>query len=562
MISRYRLPSLAFTILLTTFLVSCDSGDEPIPSQTLAESIGGSSNLEVFNVALQEAGIASTLEESGPFTVFAPSDDAFDALLEDRGMTVEDLLASDDLSEVLAYHIVAAAISPPDIEDGDLFTTEQGGDLEARIDGGIISLIGAENTVRVTGQPIGADNGVLLVVDDVLLPEGVLLQPGTSTVAGRVVNDLQPTQPIEGALVTVVEAGATVETDTNGEFDLSFEADSSGQTFSLQVAKDGYETTSLSFEAQLGGVVDVSDVPVLPLPGMFMVIDPLVASRETVDFAAGEHVTFTARFNMQVNWALEIVGQESGAVKRIEGFSSELTEENARWTGRTTVLPLFRSEPVRAMLVILNEDTDTLQTSLDIVSPREYEGEVITGFESNDEANVAVRDFEFELDSASGLSMEVFAGEGDTFLLLRGTDDAVENFFVGLAEITSSSANGYFTVPTSVPEDLFLNAFLYNFGSEHMIAVLEVIVDANGNGTFEDGVDIAFSSRDIVLDDLGWTAFSRSAADYGLTQEQTQRIVAIRPILVSNVNTQPSPPEPVDFGLDYLTFTAGSPLQL
>ena len=559
-----RLTSIAFAILLAALLVSCDSGDETAPSQTLAELINGSSNLERFSVALRESGLESTLEGTGPFTVFAPSDDAFDTLFGDRGITVEDFLASDDLSEILAYHLVAAEISTPDLEDGDIFTTEQGDDLEARIDGGVISLIGAENTVRVTGQPLGASNGVLLVVDDVLLPEGVILQPRTSTVAGRVVNALLPTQPIEGALVTVVEAGATVETDADGEFDLSFAADSSGQPFTLQISKDGFETATSSFEAVLGGVVGAADYPLLPVDGMFTVIEPLMADQETVNFPAGESVTFTARFNMQVNWVLEIVGQESGAVKRIEGFSDELTDVNARWLGGTSELPLFRSEAVRAELVILNEDTDVLQTGLEVVVPREYEGDVITGFENDDEVNVVVRDFEFELDGASGPSMEVTAGEGDTFLLLRGTDDVVPNFFVGLAEITSTSGDGYFTVPTNAPEDLYLNAFIYGFGagSENTIAILEIVVDGNGNGTFDDGADIIFGSGEIIPGGPGWTVFSRSAADFGLTPTQTQQIVAIRPILVSNNNTQPSPPLPVDFGLDYLTFTSGGPLQL
>jgi len=226
-------------------------------------------------------------------------------------------------------------------------------------------------------------------------------------------------------------------------------------------------------------------------------------------------------------------------------------------------LPLFKSEPVSVALLIVEEDADTMRTSLEVLVPREYEGDVVTGFEQDEEgANVVLRNFEFELDPTSGVSMEVPAGEEDAFYILRGSDTVVDNFFVGLAEITSTSDDGYFTVPTTVPEDLFFNAFLYNFGSENTIAILEIVVDVNGNGTFDDGTDATFSSGDIVLEEPGWSAFSRSVAEFGLTQEQAEQIVAIRPILISDNSTQPTPRVPVDFGLDYITFTAGGPLQL
>ncbi|MEM1043737.1 MAG: hypothetical protein AAGI91_14060 [Bacteroidota bacterium] len=296
--------------------------------------------------------------------------------------------------------------------------------------------------------------------------------------------------------------------------------------------------------------------------GEFDLQEPLSASQDMVDFAAGESVSFAARFNKPVNWIVEITGQESGAVRRIEGFSSELTEENARWIGGTTQLPLFREEAAEAALIIPDEESDTTRVTISVLTPRLYPGEVVTGFEDDEEAVTTLRNFEFELDAASGPSMEVPAAEGETFYLLRGTDTVVDNFFVGLAEITSPSDDGYFTVPTNVPENLFFNAFLYNFGSSNTIAILDVVVDANGNGTFEDGTDAIFGSGDIRLEEPGWSQFSLSVSEFGLTEAQTQQIVAVRLVLISDNNTQPDPREPVDFGVDYVTFTSGGPLRL
>src|SRR5210317_562622 len=78
--------------------------------------------------------------------------------------------------------------------------------------------------------------------------------------------------------------------------------------------------------------------------GEFKVNSSLAVSQPTVDFAAGESVYFTAAFNKNIDWVIEIKGNESGAVKRITNFDKEITEDNATWEGGTTVLPLFRAE--------------------------------------------------------------------------------------------------------------------------------------------------------------------------------------------------------------------------
>lgn len=293
--------------------------------------------------------------------------------------------------------------------------------------------------------------------------------------------------------------------------------------------------------------------------GDFAVLDSLAASRSAVDFAAGETVAFTARFNKQVDWIVEITGRESGAVKRIEGFSNELTVENARWSGSTTTLPLFKDEAVDVALVIPAEMQDTMRTAVEVLSPRPYPGDVAADFEGTD--NITVGNFEFEFQNA-GLSSSVPAGQGDTFYLLRGTDRNVRNFFVGLIDIRPRSNASFFTVPTSVPEDLYFNMFLRGLGTDFTIAVVQLIADANGTGRFEDGQDTVFPFGDIPVDFDGWRLFSKTAGEIGMTQTQAQQIVAIRVILISDNNAQPTPPLQVAFGIDYLTFTAGSPLPL
>ncbi len=291
--------------------------------------------------------------------------------------------------------------------------------------------------------------------------------------------------------------------------------------------------------------------------GDFNVLDTLTASRTSVDFAANQTVTFAARFNKQVNWVIEIRGRTSGAVKRIEGFSNAITAENAVWNGGTTQLPLFRDEAVDAALLIKDERFDTTRASVQVLKPRTYPGSVVADFEST--AGITVGNFEFEFLN-SGISSEVPAGQGSTFYLLRGTDRNVRNFFVGLIDLRPRSGS-FFPVPTSVPENLHFNMFIRGLGTPHTIAVVQLIADANGNSTF-DAADTVLPYGDIPVDFAGWRMFSKPVSQLGLTQAQAERLVAVRVLLISDNNAQPTPPLQVAYGIDYITFTAGGPLQL
>ncbi|WP_412063062.1 hypothetical protein [Rubrivirga sp. IMCC45206] len=297
--------------------------------------------------------------------------------------------------------------------------------------------------------------------------------------------------------------------------------------------------------------------------GEFTLLDPLEASQPTVDFAAGDVVAFTATFNKQVEWVLELTGQRSGAIKRIEGFSTEVTADNATWTGGTTELPLFKDELVDVALIIPSEAAaDTSRTTVEVLTPKSYPGSVVAAFEGND--RITVGNFEFEFAPSSGISTEVPPGQGDGFYLLRGVDDVVRNFFVGLIDIRPPGVTGagYFGVPTTVPEDLYFNMFLYSFNTPHTIIVVQLIADANGNGTFQDGQDTVFPYGDIVPDWEGWRAFSKPLSEIGLTATQASQIVAVRVLLISDSNSQPTPQIAAQYGIDYITFTAGGPLEL
>ncbi len=299
--------------------------------------------------------------------------------------------------------------------------------------------------------------------------------------------------------------------------------------------------------------------------GPFQLVTPFDATVDQVDFAADESVVFTAEFNKQVEWTVTITGQESGAVKILEGFSRSLTADNARWRGTTTELPFFRQEAVVAVLTIPSEEgqvPEETTTTVEVLSARVYPGIVAADFQGNED--IFLGNFEFELDlSATGRSSEVPAAEGEQFYLLRSTGGptVADAFFIGLIDITPDLGEPIFQVPTTVPEDLYFNFFVRGFGTPNGIAVIQLIADANGTGNYEADQDAVFAFGDIDASFTGWRGFSKTVGEMGMTQQQAGQIVAIRVVVISNNNAQPAVPLPVDFGVDYFTFTAGGPLR-
>jgi hypothetical protein len=290
----------------------------------------------------------------------------------------------------------------------------------------------------------------------------------------------------------------------------------------------------------------------------------LSLNRDSTDFEAGDIVLFSAEFNKNIDWEITITGEESGAVKRIEGFSRVVDSNNARWTGGVTDLPFFKEEKCMVELRV-PEEPDFLNTdSIVIQSTRVYDGNLMTDFEDDPGGNIVVRNFEFEFDlPRTGRRDNVMpAAQGDWVLALTGTDGVVDNFFVGLIEVKSAiQGTPYMPMPSNVPGNVYFNCFLYNDGRPHGIAIIDLVFDSNNNGDL-DASDQLFASGDIPLTWTGWRSFNRTLEDFGLTEAQLEGIVGIRAVLISDNNSQPTPREEVQFGLDFVTFTAGSPLEL
>jgi uncharacterized surface protein with fasciclin (FAS1) repeats len=121
--------------------------------------------LSTLVAAVQAGDLVETLQSEGPFTVFAPTNDAFAAIQD----TVDTLLQPEnqaDLQSVLTYHVVAGAVNAADLSDGMMIETVQGGTLEVSITDGVVQINGA----TVVIADVNTSNGVVHVVDTVLVP--------------------------------------------------------------------------------------------------------------------------------------------------------------------------------------------------------------------------------------------------------------------------------------------------------------------------------------------------------------------------------------------------------
>ena len=175
----------AVAVVAALALAACgsdsDSADEAVTEDTVTEEtmaeevaagdiVAVASTTEGFSTlvaALEAAGLVETLQGEGPFTVFAPNDDAFAAL--PAGL-LEKLLLPENvevLKSILTYHVVSGKVMSTDVVAGDVATVE-GSNVTLATDGGV-----TVNGANVVLADVEASNGVIHVIDKVILPPSV-----------------------------------------------------------------------------------------------------------------------------------------------------------------------------------------------------------------------------------------------------------------------------------------------------------------------------------------------------------------------------------------------------
>ena len=153
----------------TTLLQACGGGDDE-PERNIVEVAQNTPELSILVETVLAAGLAPTLS-TGSLTVFAPTNSAFAALLTELGVTKEALLADKALlTAVLTYHLLGTAVARADIPAGKAITPVSGGFFKIETTGGLKVTDGRNRVSNITATDIRASNGVVHLVDRVLLP--------------------------------------------------------------------------------------------------------------------------------------------------------------------------------------------------------------------------------------------------------------------------------------------------------------------------------------------------------------------------------------------------------
>ena len=142
-------------------------GANMVPSKNIVENASGSADHTTLVAAVKAADLVGTLSGTGPFTVFAPTNEAFGKL---PAGTVDNLLKPEmkkDLTSILTYHVVPGALKAADLKDGMKLKTVQGQDLMVSVKDGKVMINGA----NVTIADVISSNGVTHVIDGVLTPK-------------------------------------------------------------------------------------------------------------------------------------------------------------------------------------------------------------------------------------------------------------------------------------------------------------------------------------------------------------------------------------------------------
>lgn len=158
--------AIAAVGIVASPFATADSCGARCSGKDIVDTAVSAGQFKTLAAALTAAGLVDTLKGPGPFTVFAPTDEAFAKL--PKG-TVEDLLKPENkakLTAILTYHVVPAKAKAADVKDGASYRSVQGKELLASIRDGRVSISGA----NVIKTDIAASNGVIHVIDTVMIP--------------------------------------------------------------------------------------------------------------------------------------------------------------------------------------------------------------------------------------------------------------------------------------------------------------------------------------------------------------------------------------------------------
>lgn len=311
--------------------------------------------------------------------------------------------------------------------------------------------------------------------------------------------------------------------------------------------------------------VDQFDGPSLTdIYGEFSVFTPFDVSRDSVDFAGGETVHFTAQFSKSVDWQIKVTGQTSGAVKILTGFGSSIDQSTSTWLGEVTEFPVFQSEECDVELSFLNEP-DVYTDAVKVTTPKTNDGFLVADFESGflpgwSTFVQAGANMDFQIKSDN------FSPEKSSYFNMAGEVDW--DYLIGYVYFNASAYGASHYPLSNNPDNEYFNIMLYGEpGLNNSIMLFQFTEDENNDGNHNSSNEDMYS-LELLVDWEGWRLVSvkysdipclvngQPAAPNGNGVHNPDKITSINMLHLANPVTGFARSK-----LDYMIFTQNEPLQ-
>tara|TARA_B110000037_G_scaffold29874_1_gene35803 strand:- start:20684 stop:21679 length:996 start_codon:yes stop_codon:yes gene_type:complete len=295
----------------------------------------------------------------------------------------------------------------------------------------------------------------------------------------------------------------------------------------------------------------------------FAIVTDLVVSQSTVDFSAGEIVTFSAELSKTSAWQLRIVGEGSGAEKIVLGNSKVIDVSSYMWEGSTTNLPMFKAENCAVQLSFPGQE-DTLFGAVEITAAKTNAGFLVADFDSGFNPGwtsfiQSGLDMDFQIKTDDG------AAEGDSYYNMAGTVDW--DYLIGLVNFNADAYGADHFPLNSNPDNVYFNVMVYGEpGLQNSIVLFQFEEDENGDGSFN-GADEDMYSLEVLVNWEGWQLISFKYTDIlalvdgvpsaaaGNGTHNSDKILKINMLHLANPVTGYAKSK-----LDYIIFTENGPL--
>jgi len=263
-----KLIKLTLLVVSSAIMFSCSDDESTIQNGSLSEFFSKNPEFTNLYAALEKAELVETLNQGGPYTVFAPNNDAFAEFLTVNGFENLEAVPTPLLKEVLLNHVLSGRVPSSDVSTGYVKTLAKGSASSTNTLSMFINL--SDSGVRINGVSsvtafdINCNNGVVHVVDDVIgLPTVVthaLANPNFSDLVGALTSPGQP--DFVGILSGTASSPFTVFAPSNNAF-TAFETQNPGTLASLTSAQ---LTAVLSYHVVAGANVLSNAIPTGPIP--------------------------------------------------------------------------------------------------------------------------------------------------------------------------------------------------------------------------------------------------------------------------------------------------------